>query len=262
MTPTDLYRAGRLGDALAAQLAEVKANPADQGRRLFLFELAAFAGDWDRARRQLDAVKYDDLEQDAAVQAYRVLLDGEDHRARVFRDAVLPEFLIPPPRWVFDRLEAVAELKAGRPAAAAERVATSDAAAAPVAGMLNSAPVVGLRDADDLFGPIIEVMAKGVYYWVPLEQVESLAANPPKFPRDLIWFPARMAVKDGPAGEVYLPTRYPGTEAAADEAMKLARATDWPEPGDGPVRGLGLRLLAAGEEAVAITELREYAAVG
>ena len=261
MTPTELYRAGRLADAIAAQLADVKANPADHGRRLFLFELAAFAGDWDRARRQLDAVKYDNPDQEMSVAGYRALLDAEDARSRVFRDGVMPEFLLPPPQWVYARLEAVAALKAGKAAEAAARVAESDEAATVVAGILNGKPSVGLRDADDLFGPIIEVMAKGVYYWVPLEQVEGLAANPPRFPRDLIWFPAKLNVKGGPAGDMFIPTRYPGTTAAADEALKLARATDWPEPGDGPVRGLGLRLLASGEDAVAITELREYAAV-
>lgn len=257
MTATELYRAGRLADAIAAQLEQVKANPADQGRRLFLFELAAFAGDWERARRQIDALRFDNPEQEMSGQGYRDLLDAEDARTRVFRDAVLPEFLIPPPPWVFQRLEAVAALKAGKAADAAALVAASDEAAAPVAGILNRAPVVGLRDADDLFGPILEVMAKGVYYWVPLEQVEGMAANPPKFPRDLVWFPAKLSVRNGPEGDLFIPTRYPGTTASADEALKLARATDWPEPGDGPVRGLGMRLFAAGDAAIPVTEVRE-----
>jgi type VI secretion system protein ImpE len=262
MTATELYRAGRLADAVAAQIADVKANPADHGRRLFLFELAAFAGDWDRARRQIDALRFDNPEQEMSGQGYRDLLDAEDARTRVFRDAVLPEFLIPPPQWVYSRLEAVAALKAGNATAAGERVAESDAATGTVAGILNGKPVVGLRDADDLFGPILEVMAKGVYYWVPLEQVEGLAANPPKFPRDLVWFPVKLSVRGGPEGDAFLPTRYPGTTESADEALKLARATDWPEPAAGPVRGVGLRLLAAGDDAVAVTELREWAATG
>ena len=260
MTASDLYRTGNLAAAVAAQIADVKANPADHGRRLFLFELAAFAGDWDRARRQIDALRFDNPEQEMSGKGYRDLLDAEDARGRVFRDAVLPEFLIPPPQWVFARLEAVAALKAGKPADAAARVAESDAAAPPVAGVLNGGPVAGLRDADDLFGPVIEVMAKGVYYWVPLEQVEGLAANPPKFPRDLVWFPVKLSVRGGPEGDAFIPARYPGTTESADEALKLARATDWPDPGDGPVRGLGLRLLAAGDDAVPITELREFAA--
>ncbi len=49
MNATELYRAGKLQEAITAQVAEVKANPTDQGKRLFLFELLVFAGDLDRA---------------------------------------------------------------------------------------------------------------------------------------------------------------------------------------------------------------------
>jgi len=56
MNATDLFKAGRLQAAIDAQIQEVKAKPADHGRRLFLFELCAFAGDLERARRQIDAL--------------------------------------------------------------------------------------------------------------------------------------------------------------------------------------------------------------
>src|SRR5262245_43141677 len=60
MSASEAFKAGRLQEAIDAQIQEVRAHPADHGKRLFLFELAAFAGDLDRARRQIDAVKYDD----------------------------------------------------------------------------------------------------------------------------------------------------------------------------------------------------------
>jgi type VI secretion system protein ImpE len=257
MTATELFQAGQLRAALDAQLQDVRANPADAGKRAFLFELAAFAGDWDRARRQIDAITYPDPERGAAVEQYKKLLDAEDHRRRVFRDGVLPEFLIPPPEWVFPRLEAVNALRAGDTATAQALLEKSDAAAAPVSALLNGKPAEGLRDCDDLFGPVLEVFAHGAYYWLPLEHVESLAANPPKFPRDLLWLPVKLTVRDGPAGDAFLPTRYPGTADAADEALKLARATDWTPEESGPIRGVGLRVLLAGEEAIPVTELRE-----
>jgi type VI secretion system protein ImpE len=66
MNAGELYKAGRLAEAIEAQIQEVKANPIDNGKRLFLFELLAFAGDLDRARRQIDAVSYDDADLDMA----------------------------------------------------------------------------------------------------------------------------------------------------------------------------------------------------
>ena len=44
MNAGELYKAGRLGEAIEAQVQEVKASPLDQSKRLFLFELLAFSG--------------------------------------------------------------------------------------------------------------------------------------------------------------------------------------------------------------------------
>ena len=87
MNATELFKAGSLKEAIEAQTQEVKANPTDPGRRLFLFELLAFAGDLDRARRQIEAVRYDEPERDTAVQRYRRLLDSEAARRHVQRGA-------------------------------------------------------------------------------------------------------------------------------------------------------------------------------
>src|SRR5438046_944511 len=93
MNATESYRAGRLREAIDAQIGEVKAHPADQGRRFFLFELFAFAGELDRARRQVDAVHFGKPELDLASLAYRKLIDSEVARRRFFAEGVPPEIL-------------------------------------------------------------------------------------------------------------------------------------------------------------------------
>src|ERR1700692_4357265 len=55
-TPRELYQAGQLQAAIQALTAEVKANPADGPGRIFLFELLSFAGDWDRAQKQIEVL--------------------------------------------------------------------------------------------------------------------------------------------------------------------------------------------------------------
>lgn len=257
MTPTDMFRAGSLRGAIDAQIQDVKAHPADHGKRLFLFELCAFAADWDRARRQIDAISLADPELQLAQATYRKLLDAEDARAKVFRDGVMPQFLTSPPEWVYPRLEAVAAFKAGDTAKAAECIAKSDDAAGIVSATINGTRFEGVRDCDDLFGPILEVFAHGDYYWLPMSQVETLASLPPKFPRDTLWYPAKLGVKDGPAGDVFLPTTYPGTAKSENDKLRLARETDWQGDG-GPVRGIGLRLLLAGDDVLPIPDLREW----
>src|SRR5438445_3633073 len=114
MNATELFRAGQLQKAIDAQLQEVKSKPADQGARIFLFELAAFAGDLDRAQRQIEAVKYGDMERDAGVLSYRQALDSERLRRRFFSEGVAPKFLVNPPESAQWRIEAVNCLRGGQ----------------------------------------------------------------------------------------------------------------------------------------------------
>lgn len=257
MNAEEAYQAGRLQEAVDAQIQAVKANPGDAAGRLFLFELLAFTGDLERARRQIDAVEFGDPDRDMAVLSYRQLLQAEEARRKVFAQGTAPEFLIEPPAAVRRRLEAADRLRQGQHAEAAEILAEADAASAPVRGKLNGKPFEGLRDCDDLLGPVLEVMAKGKYFWIPLEQVESLAVNEPRFPRDLVWSRAFLVMRDGPAGDLFLPTLYPGSHEQADDRIRLGRMTDWKTPDVGPVQGLGLRMFLVGEDPMTVLEWRQ-----
>ncbi len=256
MSASELYKEGKLADAIAAQTNEVKAHPGDHARRLFLFELLSFAGEWDKAKRQIDAIKYDEMEVDAAVTKYARLVDAEIARRRLFTDGQKPDFLADPPESVTLRLDAVNRIREGNLAEAAELIQRADEKAPTSKGTLDGKPFDSFRDADDLFGNVLEVMAHGQYYWVPLELIESLAMNPPKYPRDLIWIPARLETTTQ-SGEVFLPASYPGSHEHDDDNIKLGRMTDWKEPEVGPVQGVGLRTFLVGEDGVAILELRQ-----
>jgi type VI secretion system protein ImpE len=257
MNAAELYRAGQLQKAIDAQIQEVKNKPADQAARVFLFELASFAGDLDRAQRQIEAIKYNEMEKDAGVQSYRKLLDAERLRRRLFAEGLQPKFLAEPPEAVKWRLEAINCVRAKQMKEAADLVRRADEATPPLAGQLNGKSFDLLRDCDDIFGPVLEVMARGDYFWVPLEQVEKIVIRPPQFPRDLVWLPARVEIKNGPAGDVFIPVLYPGSHEHPDDAIKLGRLTDWTGADQGPVRGVGLRTFLLGAEAISLPEWRE-----
>jgi type VI secretion system protein ImpE len=252
---TQLFKAGQLQAALDAQLQAVKAAPADHGKRLFLFELAVFAGDLDRARRQIDALSYDDPELERARVTYLALLDAEDARRKLFRDGAQPGFLDTPPEHIAYRLDALKLIRDGRQSEAAALLDKANLMAPPVSGTLNGKPFDGLRDADDLFGPVLEVFAQGKYLWLSVEQVDAAALIPPKVPRDLIWAPAKLVSRAGEEGDVFLPALYPGSHEHPDDAVKLGRSTDW--TADAPVRGRGARTFLAGDDGVGLLELRE-----
>jgi type VI secretion system protein ImpE len=257
MNATDLFKAGRLQLAIDAQIQEVKAKPADHGRRLFLFELCAFAGDLERARRQIDALQFDQPELVLATKNYRDCLDAEDYRRKVFRDGVMPQFFGQPPQHLYKRLEAVNALRANKQADALALIGEADKEAPPPSGKLNDKPFTSLRDYDELFGPVLEVMSHGAYYWLPLEQIEFLGMKEPQFPRDLIWFPAKLSIKDGPTGDAFLPALYPGTHEATDEQMKLGNITDWKEQEGGPILGIGRHTFKMDDKTISLLDWRE-----
>jgi type VI secretion system protein ImpE len=256
MNASDLYKQGKLPEAIEAQLKLVKEKPADHGQRLFLFELLAFAGDLDRAQRQIDAVQYGELELDAAVLIYRKLLDSERARRRLFSESLVPRFFGEQPEHVHWRLEGINRLREHRPAEADELFTKANAAVPERKGQLNGKPFQSLRDCDDLFAGVLEVMAQGGYYWVPLEQVDSVTLNPPKTPRDLLWAPARLEMKDS-SGNVHLPVLYPGSQEHPDNQVRLGRMTDWKAEEGGPVRGVGARVFLADDDDMNLLSWRE-----
>ncbi len=94
----------------------------------------------------------------------------------------MPHFFGDQPDHVHLRLEAVNRLRDKKPAEAAELLNKADGVVAPLPGELNGKPFRSLRDGDDLFSGVLEVMAHGIYYWVPLEYVSALFMKAPRFP--------------------------------------------------------------------------------
>ena len=258
LSAAELFQQGRLDDAIFAQTEEVKQHPADPAQRLFLFELLMFAGQFERAEKQLTAVQYNELERDAAVATFRRVLAAEQERRALFAQGRRPRFLGPVPQHVELRLQALDALREGRGVQAAQLVAKAHELLPEFSGRLNDRPFTLLCDCDDIFGSVLEVVSgTGAYFWVPLEQVDALLLAEPKYPRDLLWIQAHLEIKDGPTGDVFLPATYPGTWQSADDALRLGRATDWQEVAPELVRGIGSRLFLIDDEAQPLLDWRE-----
>lgn len=255
MDANQLFKAGQLAEAIDAQVAVVKAKPMDQGQRLFLFEMLVFAGDLDRAQRQIDAIQADQPEIVAAIMDYRKLLDAERTRRQVFSTKVQPGFLGPVPEHVRLRLLGLTKLTDNASAEAAALFQEANGLVAPLSISLNGKAYSAMRDGDDCLGAVLEVNANGRYFWVPLEQIQTLTMNAPRFPRDLLWIPAHLEMKEGEAGSVFLPALYPGTENESDPQLKLGRLTDW--RGEDPVRGVGVKIFFVDADEVSILDWRK-----
>ena len=258
MTPRELFEAGRLSDAIDAQAQKVKSSPADPAARMLLFEFLLFTGDLDRAGKHLDLLRYENPQAVAGIEMYRHALAAEAKRKAVLAGREQPTALFPAPDHVTIRLQALAALARGEAAAVRTLLDQADELAPRPALTLNGAAAEGLRDWDERFGPVLEVIGSGGNYcWVPFEHIAALTVSPPRFPRDIVYLPAHLEIQEGPAGDVLLPNLYPDSFAAPDDALRLGRATDWTGGEDGPLFGLGGKAFVVGERTVPLLEWRE-----
>lgn len=255
-TPTtaELYQSGDLAGAIAAQVAVVKARPADTDARSLLFALQAFAGDWERAGTHLRALQAADQELQRGALFYRGLLTAEVHRQGVFEGEAVPVLPSEAPAHLEHRLAALQAWRGGDAATAESHLAAALASQPELRGMVNGQEFVGWRDLDDLLGSVCEVLTGGRYLWLPWEWIRSLEVTVPERLPDLLWLPARILHRDGEELSVNLPAVYPGSHGWDDDALKLGRRTDWSDD-RGLQRGLGQRLLAWGGAADEIHEL-------
>ena len=229
MNAQELYRAGHLSAAIQALNAEVRDNPADARRRTFLFELLCFAGEYERADKQLEVLGQGGPASEMGVLVYRSALYAERQRQDLFAHGEYP--LEPNPD------------AAGR------------------SGVLNGNAFTSISDSDPRVGARLEVFAAGNYLLLPLEHVASIQIQPPKRLRDLLWTPAAVrttpAFKGAELGEVLLPVLYPLSWQHADETVRLGRATVWEQrQGSDQDLPFGQKMWVVDDEEVPFLELR------
>jgi type VI secretion system protein ImpE len=221
-----------------------------------LSELLCFAGDLQRADKQLDTIMQQSPETAMQVTLRRQLVRAETARQQFFGQGRLPEFLAEVSPVTRLHLDASIALREGSGVEAARLLDQAEEQRAPVAGECDGDRFEDMRDMDDLTASFFEVLTStGKYYWVPIEKVELIEFHAPQRPIDLVWRRAHMVVSEGPDGEVYLPTIYAETSEQDDNQLRLGRGTDW-TGGDGtPVRGKGQRMFLIGEEGKSIMQI-------
>lgn len=240
----ELLAAGKLREATETLIGEVKANATDTGKRTFLFELSCFAGDWDRAERQLDVIGLQDVQAALGVTVYRANVKAERERSRVFSEGIDPHFLSEPPAYVDLYLAAIKHVKKGELVEARAALAQAEEDRPAVSGKFGNESFEDFRDYDDFVGGVLELIVKDQYVWLPFEQIKRLEIKPPSQLRDFLWANVIVETWDGTVGELYVPSLYAGSNQHADDNIKLGRVTDWQQIGDDLFRSFGLRLFA------------------
>ena len=226
MDALSLYRAGELQPAIEALGQELRKQPLDTRRRTFLFELLCFAGEYDRASKQLDILADASKEAAAGSLVYRSALHAERTRQEMFARGEFP----------------------------------MQSAHGSPSGSLNGTAFDELADADPRIGPNLEVFIAGSYTWVPFAYIESVEVSAPTKLRDLMWATAVLHPTESfrlqDIGEVLLPVLSPLSWRSADDAVRLGRTTVWEEDAKWEALPLGQKMFVAGGEEYSLLELR------
>jgi type VI secretion system protein ImpE len=228
MDASQLFRAGKLQEAIDALSAGLRDKPSDNKSRTFLFELLCFAGDYERAEKHLELLEQQSGEAAMGALLYRGALHAEQVRSEMFEKKTFP------------------------PAPAEEEA---------IHGSLNGKPFHSLEDADPRIGSRLEVFAAGDYMWIPLRDVAVLEMDPPKRLRDLLWAPVRLRTgpnfKNQDLGEVLMPVIAPLSCQHPDDAVRLGRVSEWCADETGDEAPFGQKMLLVDGEELPILEIRK-----
>ena len=251
MEAEELLRAGRLEEAREALERAIRSNPTEAKLRIFFFQLLAVLGQWDRALTQLKVAAELDALHLLVAQMYGDALRCEAFRRQVFAGERIPLIFGEPQPWVGWLVQANTLTAQGNGEAAEELRQQAFEAAPAIEGIIDDDKFAWIADADSRLGPVVEVILKGQYYWIPFQRIQEIQLSPPKGLFDLVWAPAQFTWTNHGQAQGLIPVRYPGSEESPDDAVRLARKTEWLERPAGTCLGLGQRML--------VTDRQEYA---
>ncbi|MEP6924894.1 MAG: type VI secretion system accessory protein TagJ [Pyrinomonadaceae bacterium] len=238
-----LLAANDLDGAIQLAISHVKSKPTDMTARTFLFELLIFAGEFERAEKQLDVLGQQDVNAMIGTQIYRQCIAAERARQKVFTADAVPQFITAQPPYVGLLLDAIRDLRNGNAAQAREKLDRSENDRPANAGKINGTrDFQDFRDYNDLTASVLEVFLKGEYVWLPLENVKKIKIDKPQSLRDLCWTQATVESVDGTNGEVHLPALYVNSFKHDDKEIRLGKATDWTDATEDIFVGAGARL--------------------
>jgi len=253
------FRAGNLAACLQELQAEVRQNSSDLKRRIFLAQLLMVLGQWDRAVTQLNVIGEMDSAALPMARAYRSAIECELLRARVFAGQSSPLVFGDPEPWIALLISALSLDGRGQYAEAANIRAKAMEDAPAAAGTLNGEAFEWIADSDSRVGPVFEVLLNGAYYWVPVARISKITIEAPSDARDLVWLPAQFTWTNQGEAIGFIPVRYVGSDAAEDDAIRLARKTEWKEVAPDIFQGLGQRLILTDANEYGLLEVREIA---
>lgn len=257
MMVAELIKAGKLMEARQQLVQDVKAAPADIGKRTTLCQVLCFCGEWEKAERHLDTIGVQDPKIESGVQVYRNLIRAERERMEVLRLQRRPAFLTDVPVWLDSYLAGLERIAGNAPQDAKQFFDQAEETVPVIRGTLNQMPFSGICNTDSRLSAILEAFVHERYIWVPFDSIRELIIQPPKTLMDLLWVSANITAWSGMTLNCYLPVLYAESWNHEEERVRLGQMTSWQELCGNYAKGAGQQVFQIGDTDMALLEIRE-----
>lgn len=262
----ELYKAGDLQAALVHSKAFVRDNPENGEGRGLLLQLYLFAGELDKAKKQLEFLEFqkkDDLPSYMTLKVIGEMIDCEIQRHAFYKKASseVPALFDDEIDLLSDAYALVTNAQNGSLTSEKAEAITGQRPLLPVVCQLQDDEIRGeLAEPDDLTAFGLEVFsARKGYAWVAWKNIASIEFHPYEKPMDLMYRRAVIKRKgdteETPPLQAYVPAIYANT-SRDDVAACMGRTTDWLANDEtGLVSGSGQKCLLVGDQLIPLLQI-------
>jgi len=252
----ELFRSGRLSEAISALAIFIKRNPSDIEARSRLVEYHCVATEYEKAERQLEIIASIDPKTSVRVVEIRQLLRAAMARKALWKYGRAPELLSPLPEHAQSRLRAVIAMRDADYRGVEEYLLLALQQRPEFELLIDDKIVTNFRDLDDFVADVLEVYTPtGKYLWIPFQEISEAIFSQPKRPIDFAFIPVELTLFDGTSGCVYIPCIYNPLNESPEERYLTGRETDWRDE-QASCRGIGLRCFLKDDESISLFEIK------
>ncbi len=255
----ELIQQSRLSDACDWLETKLKDDPLNVDMRATYVELLCVKGDLEKADNQLDMMVRQNPDFLVGALNLRQLIRAMQSRLDFYNGADSAAVFHEADAELETLLKMRLALKDNRFDEAQELAGELETLRQTVSLQINDQIFDDVRDMDDTLCGYVELFGTdGKYYLAKFSEIEFLEVKAPESIVEMLLRRVEVSIKNGPSGEAFLPVVY---AESTTEAERLARESDWNELAPQLFTGLGQKMWLAGEQALAITDIKTISAV-
>jgi len=251
MTAREAIANFELAAAIELQSTAVKRSEASDADRLFLFELLVLGGEYEAGLDLIERL----ARRSGYVEGLRRWIDlvvAIEARASL---SIRPKFFAPPPKHAKYRWNLLRAERDGRADDARRWLDRADALTPEVRGFVDGREFSAVRETDDRFASVFEVLAGRRPAWIPFEHAKKLVLKEAEGVLDLAFRPAEVVLFDGRTVAVTVPLVGPGSHWKGDD-FALGEAADWSDSISGCCLATGAKVYVTGDDDFALNDCR------